>query len=68
MENKLHLTLDRCLMEDAARRSKFARARALINALAHNLLRRNAPGGGWKVERMLNCQSLDRALGYEGVL
>ena len=60
VENKLHLTLDRCLGEDACRSSGFGMARAWIHALAHNWLRFNRPQGGWEIQKMINagCLSL----------
>lgn len=67
VENRFHLTLDRCLGEDASRKSGFARVRTLLNAFAHNLLRRNAAAGGWRIEMMLNNRSLDRLFDYKGL-
>lgn len=60
VENKLHLTLDRCLGEDGCRKSSFGMARAWIHALAYNWLRANFPKGGSKTQRLINATSLDR--------
>ena len=56
--------LDVSLRENAQRKSGFAQARALINALACNLLRRAAPKGGWRQEMIKNCQDATRAIAY----
>jgi len=69
VENKLHLTLDRVLCEDALRRSKHSGARAHLHALAHNLLRRNAPRGDWKSEMVRNAaRPLRMLLDWKGFL
>lgn len=67
VENKLHLVLDVVLREDAQKKSKSTQARALINALAYNLLRRQAPEGGWKEVMVSNCQNMLNMLTIKGL-
>lgn len=67
VENKLHLVLDVVLREDAQKKSKSTQARALINALAYNLLRRQAPEGGWKDVMVSNCQNMLNMLTIKGL-
>lgn len=65
VEGRFHQQLDRCLGEDAARRSGFAEVAGLLNAIVHNLLRRNFEGE-WSREMFRNAMNGRRLATLKG--